>query len=317
MVALSGRIRLGMGVCLRGWSEKKSSLKNQFFIAEKPLFEKQYKRHVYTSQHITHQSLLSDLWQQPVRVLCNDLENYVCKYYTGGAGPAYNLFNEFLAASFLKQWQLPVPDFGIVTIAQKHMEGLGFPCHYFDIPCFGSRFMGDCKEVDKVFMGMTKNRFKNPEIAMNYVSIALFDIWLCNEDRHHDNFNLLLNPVNNNFIPIDHVNIFNGQNLDKQPYFISDNESILSSPLFPLFFYGTLQPDQKNFRSDITETFKDYIERCNENLPHILSNLPAEWRIDLSFIRDRLVFFFSDVWVSQALDFFFQLLFHNYKKLKL
>ena len=254
---------------------------------------------------------------KPVRILCNDLENYVCKYYTGGSGPAYNLFNEVLAASFLKIWQLPVPDFALVTIAKKHMEGLGFPFHYFDYPCFGSRFMGDFKEVDKVFMGMPKNRFKNPETAMGYIMIALFDIWLGNEDRNHNNFNLLYDPAGNHFVPIDHVNIFNGLSIDKPPYLISENESILSSPLFPLFICGTLQPKPKNFRLDIERTFKSQIKNCEKNLPQILLSLPDQWRLDMSFIYERLAFFFSNEWVTNSLNYFFDLFYHNYKNLKL
>jgi hypothetical protein len=254
---------------------------------------------------------------KPVRILCNDLENYVCKYYTGGSGPAYNLFNEYLAASFLKLWNLPVPDFALVKISKSHMEGLGFPYHFFEMPCFGSRFMGDFKEVDKVFMGMPKDRFKNPESVLAFIWIAMFDIWLCNEDRSHNNFNLLYNMDENHFIPIDHVNVFNGLNIDKQPYLISENESILNSPLFRLFFFGTLQPKAKEFRSEIEKTFKRHIALCNENLHQIFSDLPIEWKLDIPFIREKITFFFSEEWQTTSLNHFFDLFYHNYKRIKL
>ncbi|MFW6227553.1 MAG: HipA family kinase [Bacteroidota bacterium] len=235
---------------------------------------------------------------RPVRVLCSDLEDYVCKYYTGGNGIAYNLFNEYLAASFLKIWKLPVPDFSVVTIAKKHMEGLGFPYRYFEVPCFGSKYLGNCKEVDKVFIGLPKNRFKNPESAMEYMMIALFDIWLCNEDRNHNNYNLLYDSVTNHFIPIDHVNIFNGLNIDKQPYLISENESILSSPLFPIYFYGTLQLITKDFRFKFKKIFNSHINICNESLNQILSDLPIQWQLDLPLIKEKVAFFFSEEWIT-------------------
>ncbi len=254
---------------------------------------------------------------KPVRIMCNDLENYVCKYYTGGSGPAHNLFNEVLAASFLKIWKLPVPDFAFVTIGRKHIENVGFPYHYFETPCFGSRFMGDYKELDKVFMGMPKSRFKNPDTAKGFVWIALFDIWLCNEDRNHNNFNLLYDAARNAFVPIDHVNIFNGLNIDKAPYLISENESILNSPLFPLFFFGTLQTEQKHFRSNIEKTFKSHIKNCEKSLPQILHSLPDQWRLDLPFISERLSFFYSDEWMANSLNHFFTLFYHNHKKIKL
>jgi len=254
---------------------------------------------------------------KPVRILCNDLEYYVCKYYTGGSGPANNLFNEVLAASFLRIWNLPVPDFATVTIQRQHIGNLGFPYHYFEAPCFGSRFMADFKEVDKVFMGMPKSRFKNPDTVMGFIWIALFDIWLCNEDRNHNNFNLLYDAEKNTFVPIDHVNIFNGLNIDKTSYLIAENESILSSPLFPLFFFGNLQPKQKHFRSNIEKTFKSHVKNCEKSLPQILHSLPDQWRLDLPFISERLSFFYSDEWLMKSLNHFFELFYQHYKRIKL
>ena len=177
--------------------------------------------------------------------------------------------------------------------------------------------MGEYKEVDKVFMGMIKSRFKNPSTAMGFIQIALFDIWLCNEDRNHNNYNLLYDIVNNHFVPIDHVNIFNGLNIDKPPYLISQNESILTSPLFRLFFYGTLQTENKSFRSDIENTFKNHVRNCEKILPQILPSLPDQWRLDLPFISDRLAIFFSDAWLADSINYFFDLFYYNYKNLKL
>lgn len=53
---------------------------------------------------------------QPVRVFCSDFNYYVCKYHKRGSGFASGLFNEYMAACFLKTWKLSVPDFAIVTI---------------------------------------------------------------------------------------------------------------------------------------------------------------------------------------------------------
>jgi hypothetical protein len=87
--------------------------------------------------------------------------------------------------------------------------------------------------------------------------------------------------------------------------------------MFRLFFFGTLQPKSDEFRSDIEKSFKKHIALCNENLHQILSSLPSLWQLDRPFIKEKIAFFFSDEWQTNSLNHFFDLFYHNYKRLKL
>jgi len=48
----------------------------------------------------------------PVLVYCNDFSYYVVKYKRNRV--ATNLFNEYIGASFLKLWDLAIPDFEFI-----------------------------------------------------------------------------------------------------------------------------------------------------------------------------------------------------------
>ena len=249
---------------------------------------------------------------RPVRVFCSDLNYYVCKYRTG-AGFPYVLFNEYLAARFLQLWKLPVPDFAFVEINRKHTEKTMLPFHYFDLPAFGSKFMGDYAEVDKFFLETPIVRKNNTTGRDAFLRIALFDIWLCNEDRHFEKFNLLHNLKENVFVPIDHAFIFNSANLDKKPYSIADNESILATPFLNRFFDRNLQTKSNDIRLKIVEEFKYNVGICYDELDKILNNIPPVWNPDKGFLKERLQFFFSEQWQKKCIDKFTSLYFLNIK----
>lgn len=97
---------------------------------------------LYSITEIQKQHCYETRGSRPVRVFCNDLNYYVCKYATGVGFP-YMLFNEYIAACFLKIWNLPVPDFGFVHIKPEHVKLTGYPFHFFEKPCFGSLYMAN------------------------------------------------------------------------------------------------------------------------------------------------------------------------------
>lgn len=128
---------------------------------------------------------------RPVKVMCNDLDYHVCKYHCGKGFP-YPLFNELLGGAFLKIWQLPVPDYSLVQINIDHVKETEIPYHCFEKTCFGSKFMGSYKEVDKFFLKMRSINAANHSGRNTFLKIAMFYIWLCNEDRHWDNLTCCL-----------------------------------------------------------------------------------------------------------------------------
>ncbi len=247
---------------------------------------------------------------RPVRVFCNDLNYYVCKYRTG-AGFPFLLFNEYIAARFLQFWNLPVPDFAFVLVNREHLGQTLLPYHFFDLPAFGSRFMGNFKEVDKFFLETSYIRKDNSSGRISFLKIALFDLWLCNEDRHYDNFNLLYNFKNDLFVPIDHAFCFNSSNLARDPYLISDNISILSTPFLNRFFDRNLQTKADELRLKIIKEFYSNVGTCYEKIDEILNELPSAWKPDPEFLRERLQLFFSQQWLKGCINKFTSLYFLN------
>jgi hypothetical protein len=241
---------------------------------------------------------------RPVKVFCNDWNEYICKYYTG-KGFASGLFNEYLAASFLKLWKLAVPDFSFVQVQRDHLNQVKFPFHYFKTPCYGSLFNHDYKEIDKFFLGYSFHDEQLLKLVPQFLKIGLFDIWLSNEDRNFNNMNLMLDVESINFIPIDHVQVFNSNCLDKEPVQITEDESILTSPLMSKNFLRTLQQNCENLRTTSIIEFSRDLSLCHENLDKILQNVPPEWGVDSLFIQSRLSYYFSKEWQERSLSTFF------------
>ena len=249
---------------------------------------------------------------KPVRVFCNDMNYYVCRYHTGTGFP-FALFNEYIAARFLQIWGLPVPDFAFVQINNEHVHQTPYPYHFFKKATFGSKFMGDFKEVDKIFIETSVLGKDNESGRYSFLKIALFDIWMCNEDRHFDNFNLLYDLKKNTFVPIDHVFCFNSMNLDKLPYLISSNESLLSSPFLNRFFDRNLQSRSNEIRLKILEEFEHNVKCCYDELDKILSDTPIAWEPNPGYLKSRLETFFSSKWLKDCRNYFTKLYFLNIK----
>jgi hypothetical protein len=240
---------------------------------------------------------------RPVKVFCDDWNEYICKYFKG-KGAATSLFNEYLAAAFLKLWKLNVPDYAIVKVQKHHLEQVKFPFHYFDVPCFGSLYSRNFIELDKIFLEIQLKPEFIDELVKQYLKIGLFDIWLSNEDRNFANMNLLFDIENNDFVPIDHVQIFNGNNIDKQPVQITEDESILTAPFMSKNFSRTLQQNSEHLRLTFTNDFKRDLNLCHENLDKILQQAPPEWFIDPHVYKSRLNYYFSEEWQEKSLSNF-------------
>ena len=133
----------------------------------------------------------------PILVIGSDFNQWVCKY-----NDINKLFNELLASEFAKLWQINIPETALVQIDyDKHIipfnNKKGLERRFFERECFGSRFLDNAFDVNKTLL-VNKDivqRIKNKE---DFLKIALFDIWLANEDRNAGNYNLLLRSVKDN-----------------------------------------------------------------------------------------------------------------------
>ena len=128
----------------------------------------------------------------------------------------------------------------------------------------------------KLFLELHLFRKNIKSLRSDFLKIRLFDIWLSNDDRNFDNTDLLLDTLNHRFVPIDHVQVFNGNNLDKPHYSIGSEDSILSSPLLSKIFSRNLQTNLSELRISIVKDFSKSIQLCHDQLQNILDQLPPE-----------------------------------------
>lgn len=263
--------------------------------------------HIYSIAGLTPDDCLQTKGSRPVRVFCNDYNHYICKYFKG-EGPANSLFNEYIASRFLHFLGIKSPEIAFVRVKQEHILETGYPFKFFDRICFGSFYHDEFKDVDGFFRELHISNTATDLLRESFLKIAFFDIWLSNEDRNGNNYNMLFDYNNHQFIPIDHTSIFNGNNLDKEPELLTGEESILTSPLFRRIFSRTLQSNLLPLRLKAIDQYRKNIPVCHGNLVHILHDLPADWRIDASFLDSRLAFLFSEDWLTQCENTFNQFL---------
>jgi hypothetical protein len=252
-------------------------------------------------------SKVYDTGTNPVRVLCDDFHEYVCKH--SYRTPAYMLFTEYLCASFLNVWRLRVPEFAFVKIQPEHVPQdiitNMVQVNNFEIPCFGSRFYEFAKEVNESLTVIKEskkelNKIKNPE---DLLKIALFDRWVANEDRHWNNYNLLLYPQEGGtyFIPFDQEKCFNSNMVNEnQPIAQqSDQEILLSGDICQL-----LLRNNEHLDDWIEELERDYyvcVRDCQDQLEVIFRETPREWEIDIVAKR-RIILrnIFSQEWIRDS-----------------
>jgi hypothetical protein len=251
-------------------------------------------------QTANHKYLTGD---SPVYLLCSDWQDYVCKHALNGN--ATNLICEYLSASFLRLWELPVPEFCFVDVDYEHVKHLGIQKRNFDKTCFGSRFSKHFVELT-LFNDEPDIR-KNGAFAvhkLNILKIALFDIWLANEDRGHNNLNLLLDVRKEyNFIPIDHGAVFNSRLLDGHIRLLTENECLTNTDLLKHLF------PKRDFSREFVQELKDYFylctHKCKQNFDEILRFIPPDWTIDLKAVTDKIQNeVFTNEWEDRVIETF-------------
>jgi len=247
-----------------------------------------------------------DTNRRPIIITCNDFKEYVCKYTS--QTPANYLFNEYIVYCFLNEFKILVPEFVFIDVSKEHIpdEYLCSVLQYrnFNITCIGTKFLENSKHFDNTL-------FSNTDFLKRIVNltdlhlIALCDIWLCNEDRNHNNTNLLLNTENKQYkiYAIDHENCFNSNSLENELELISENESIINTE-----FYVNIFNKNKSLQTDIKkiiDIFEKITEICNNNLDLYFSHLPDNWQINKAFkkqlLQDKI---FNSDWKKQVINTF-------------
>lgn len=163
--------------------------------------------------------------EEPVLTMCSDLNEYICKYVRT-SGPQYKLVCEIIGAIFAQKWGIKTPEFALIKLLPEHWTP--FRNIILSAPAFGSKVQQCVIDVTSTWNRAIRITC---ELQQQILTIALFDLWVANEDRNWNNANLLYDLDSNDFIVIDHGCIFNTATFDYKLSLLTENESILYSEL--------------------------------------------------------------------------------------
>lgn len=258
-----------------------------------------------TLRSIQTANLQYETGDKPVLLLCDDMQDYVCKYALNGN--SCNLICEYIAASFLRVWELAVPEFCFVDVDYEHVKHLNTPKRNFERTCFGSRFGRHLIELTKFndepdlkkLSGYTTGK-------LNLLKIALFDIWIANEDRGWNNMNLLLDVQNDyNLVAIDHGAVFNYRQFDAPLSVLTENECLTNTDLMRYLF------PKREFSREYIHQLKEYFYlctcKCKQHSDEILSFIPPDWTPDLKQVVEKIrTDLFTKEWEQKVITAFLE-----------
>jgi hypothetical protein len=245
----------------------------------------------------------------PVLAICENIESYVIKHNRSKT-PCNGLAIELIAHYFLKLWEINTPEIAIVNVNEEHIEPLKsqqIQGAFFKLPCFGSRFHDSANEFNKFYgsiQSYEKERFSNKN---DFLKLALFDIWMANEDRTENNPNFLIEPNGGKYhvMAIDHESCFNSGNIENVLSPLTFEDSIL-------YHRGLTHIVGKNVlkKENLDDMVKEMylcVAKCKKHADEILSFIPLEWQINTATFKqlfnDNL---FNDDWLQTCKNTFFE-----------
>jgi hypothetical protein len=247
---------------------------------------------------------------RPLLVHASDLEYYICKYPYYPNDP--KLLNEYLAYHFARIWGLPIPEAKLIDLKREHLPGqlLGMQLSYVSIEkqLIGSlQTEGVTELVDKLTAGYPSKVISKFDKEL-LLKIALFDIWLSNEDRNTGNMNLLVNLESNILSPllIDNEKIFNSGSPYKPLVEITYEDSLFYTLLFHRIF-GRRNRRNNELFSEIEASLHSFCSLCVNQLSQIVDNIPDEWGFDKNLLLESLrQNLFSEEWIKTVRSTFLQ-----------
>lgn len=249
--------------------------------------------------------------EEPVLVACNDHQSYICKY-TRYSGSANKLVCELIGAIFAKTWMLHTPEIAIVKVRREHIPH-NMSGSYFSIPILGSQQQQNVVDITPATVPLI---IPNEKLCRQLLQIALFDLWLSNEDRNANNANLMYDMVNDNIIAIDYGCCFNTATFDFPLSLLTESESILCSDLFS-HVSCSIPRERIMQMADVLLNidFPSYIHDCqtgiivaqwddaaNEELE--CDFIPTAWNINRERLIHKIEELLNEKWVSRVREGF-------------
>lgn len=253
--------------------------------------------------------------EEPVLVACNDQNSYICKY-TRYSGSANKLVCELMGTVFAKSWMLNTPEIAIVKVNKEHVP-YNMSGSFFSKPILGSLQQNNVVDVTPATIPLIT---PSEKLCRQLMHIALFDLWLSNEDRNANNANLMYDMVNDNIIAIDYGCCFNTATFDYPLSLLTESESILCSDLFLHLANGTsheriLQIADILLTIDFPSYLRDcktglavaqWDEKTNEELG--CGYIPSAWNINRVRLKAKIEELLSGEWTARVKDGFIETL---------
>lgn len=237
--------------------------------------------------------------QWPVLVECDDLNEYVCKH-NRGQSPCYTLFAEWFAHEMLLQLGTRTAQRAFVKIKEEHVEASGTcqPIFFKDLPCFGTRYLEESLEWSQ--FKFSANDLKNINNPEDILRIAFCDLWLANEDRNWNNFNLLLNPEKKGYdiVPIDHGACFNTLSFapERELFQLNYNETLIATEHF-CNLVKTLVKNMKH-TGEFAEMLYIRVRELESIYDEKVLAIPIEWKIPEPYLKALKSSLFSKDWLD-------------------
>ena len=234
-----------------------------------------------------------DTGERPVLVTCSDGFDYVCKMPLY-VGTPHKLVCEHIGNALANCWELGNPVYSVVLIAAEHCSSINSR-HVSQKLAVGSRFNPNVIDVTSVSQG---GLVACPHTIRQLMETALFDMWVANEDRNANNYNLLFDFVESRFVPIDFGCIFNTATFDCPLSQLTLSDSILYSDLFRHFVESSPSSLDAALLPGLRTNFEERITICSKQRRQIVDSVPQEWHVSMQLLENKLNELFSPAWTD-------------------
>jgi hypothetical protein len=217
----------------------------------------------------------------PYLVITSDYERYVLKA-PNNSFDLDSLIKEFLCSWLLKKWGVNTPEIAALTLAKElatSPEISGDNRFSYSSVYFGSKHMQDALDLQSLISIEGKVAARKIINLNDIFKVALFDIWVENDDRKPTNNNILLCPSTkgSELTPIDHAATFSTLSFDDlNPIYLSfsDNDSIAYSG----FGRSIIKKSNINkiWMDNAREMFYLCIAKCEGNFQEIYDKIPEQ-----------------------------------------
>ena len=258
---------------------------------------------IYSIKAIEHQYCTGE---EPVLVVCSDMNAYVCKYMRSSSA-AYKLVYELVGAKMAKVWQLETPDVALVRIKQEHWSGR-FVQHSLTAPALGSRQMEGVVDVTPSSIYEVKQTLGT---FRQLLKIALFDFWIANEDRNANNANLLYDVGRRQLVSIDYGCILNTATFEYPMSQLTTTDTILWSDLFRHLRQEINQTSIEKAVYELRTAYQESLKRSANQAKLIIDAIPREWNVSKEIVTEKLLQLFDKDWTDGVWDNFMECLKEN------